>query len=68
MVFKLHFTKPFYLDNSVEREAGVKSKRKLAVPVAVPDRLASKKLKKKLEESDTDTDSSSGEFRVLIII
>ena len=50
----------------MEREAGVKPKRKLAVPVAVPDRLASKKGKKKVEESDTD--SSSGEFRVMIII
>ena len=48
----------------MEREAGVKSKRKLAVPVAVPDRLASKKVRKKLEESESD--SSSGEFRVLI--
>ena len=56
----------FYLVKSVEREAGVKPKRKLAVPVAVPDRLASKKGKKKVEESDTD--SSSGEFRVMIII
>ena len=56
----------FFLVKSVEREAGVKSKRKLAVPVAVPERLASKKVKKKVEESDSD--SSSGEFRVSIII
>ena len=48
----------------MEREAGIKSKRKLAVPVAVLDKFASKKMKKKVEE--TDTDSSSGEFRVLI--
>ena len=46
------------------REAGVKLKRKLAG--VVPNRLGSKKVKKKEEEKESD--SCSGEFRVLIII
>ena len=54
----------FYLEKSVAREAGVQPKRNLAV--AVPDRVPSKKLKKKVQESEND--SSSGEFRVSIII
>ena len=42
------------------REPAVKPKRKLAV--AASDRLGSKKLMKKVEESESD--SSSGEFRL----
>ena len=54
----------FYLEKSVAREPAVQPKRSLAV--AVPDRVPSKKLKKKVQESEND--SSSGEFRVSIII